>query len=201
MICYRILIKGFTRKYLIYAVLMTILTGSVLPQAWGRLDQPISDSTKNSVPSEETANRLNPQALREIHLYFSDRQMQFLFAEKRNLFCAQDEVSLGRCILTALLEGPKRGLVQTLPKGSKLKAFYITDDGTAYADFNDALARNHSGGARSELLTVFSIVNSLTLNLTKINRVQLLIDGRQHETLAGHIAISDPFKANILLIR
>ncbi len=136
-----------------------------------------------------------------VHLYFSDRQMRFLSAEKRELVCASDDVALGRCILEALIQGPQKGLIKTLPPHTELRAFYLTGDGTAYADFNDALSRNHPGGVRSELFTIFAIVNSLTLNLSNINRVQILIDGRQSETLSGHVSIADPIKANILLIR
>jgi spore germination protein GerM len=136
-----------------------------------------------------------------VHLYFSDRQMQYLTAEKRELLCDVDDVSLGKCILTTLIEGPQSNLINALPKGTTLKAFFITDDGTAYVEFNSAISRNHPGGVRSELLTVFAVVNSLTLNLSKVNRVQILIDGGLHETLAGHIVIADPYKANILLIR
>jgi spore germination protein GerM len=127
--------------------------------------------------------------------------MGFLVAEKRNLVCATDNVSLGRCILAGLMRGSQKGLVDTLPQGTQLKAFYVTGDGTAYVDFNEVLGSNLPGGVRSELFAVFSIVNSLTLNLPDVNRVQILIDGRQKETLAGHVAISDPFKANILLIK
>ncbi len=136
-----------------------------------------------------------------VHLYFADTQMRFLTAEQRELVCALDDVSLGRCILTALIEGPRRRETKVIPSGTELNAFYVTEEGTAYVDFNDVLSRNHPGGTRSELLTIFAIVNSLTLNLAKVNRVQILIDGRQQETLAGHVAISDYFKANILLIR
>ena len=138
---------------------------------------------------------------RTVHLYFSDRQMQYLLAEKRELLCDGDDLSLGQCILSALIEGPESRLVGTIPKGTELKAFFITDDGTAIADFSDAVSRNHPGGVRSELFTVYAIVNSLTLNLSNVNRVQILIDGHMQETLAGHIDLSDPFKANILLIR
>lgn len=182
-------LKYISLKHLFCLVLAMILLGWSQPLAYGQKGD--RNSGINSVLKKRKA----------VHLYFSDRHMRFLTAEKRELFCDVDDVSLGKCILTTLVEGPQRNLVNTLPKGTELKAFFITDDGTAYVEFNDLISRNHPGGVRSELLTVFAVVNSLTLNLSKVNRVQILIDGRQRETLAGHIAISDPFKANILLIR
>lgn len=177
-------------RYLFFMVLMMILLGMTQRWAWGQESE--SDKKVSSALSERSA----------VHLYFSDPEMRFLTAEKRELLCdSDDDVSLGKCILNALLEGSRRGLLQVLPQGTELKAFFITADGTAYVNFNDAVGRNHPGGGRSELFTVFAVVNSLTLNLADVNRVQILIEGRQPETLAGHIAISNPFKANILLIR
>ena len=45
------------------------------------------------------------------------------------------------------------------------------------------------------------MVNSLVLNVPQIDRVQLLIDGNQAPTLAGHIDLQIPVKADMLLIR
>jgi spore germination protein GerM len=177
----------FLAKYLFYVLLMVM--GWSPPTAMGQRAD-LNDDTKSTLSQRRT-----------VHLYFSDRQMRFLLAEKRELLCDVDDLSLGQCILSALIEGPKSRLVSTLPKGTELKAFFITDDGTAVVDFNDAISRNHPGGVHSELFTVYAIVNSLTLNLSNVNRVQILIDGHTQETLAGHSTLSDPFKANILLIR
>jgi len=186
---YQCLPRLFSLKHLRCMSVMMMLLVCLQTAAFGR--EPV-------VNREMDSQRYQRKA---VHLYFSDGEMRLLAAEKRELYCATDDVSLGRCILSALIEGPQKGLVEVLPKETQLKAFFITDDGTAYVDFNDAVSLGHPGGARCELLTVFAVVNSLTLNLTQINRVQILIDGRQRETLAGHIAISDPFKANILLIK
>ncbi len=181
--------KFFLRWCLPYFLSMLILS------VW----QPLSALGQKDF--DEKKNGANLPQRKTVHLYFADGQMHFLTAEQRELVCAPDDVSLGRCILTALIEGPRREDGKIIPKGAELNAFYLTEEGTAYVDFNDALSRNHPGGVRSELLTIFAIVNSLALNLSRVNRVQILIDGREQETLAGHVALSDHFKANILLIR
>jgi hypothetical protein len=43
-----------------------------------------------------------------------------------------------------------------------------------------------------ELASIYSVVNSLTQNVSGINRVQILIEGAEAETLAGHIDLSRP---------
>ncbi len=53
-------------------------------------------------------------------------------------------------------------------------------------------SRGHTGGSLDEALAVFAIVNALTVNLPDITAVQILIDGKEVDTLAGHIDLRHP---------
>lgn len=157
------------------------------------------------VPAEERPilgapdRQISSQAM--VHLYFGDPDNRQLKAENRSLPPTEDPTEFGRTILMALIQGPQSDLTPTLPKGTELKAFFITEDGKAYADFNAALSQNHPGGTQSELLTVYSIVNSLLLNMAQIEAVKILIAGREPETLAGHVCLQYAYNANMLLIQ
>ncbi|HEV7500454.1 MAG TPA: hypothetical protein VGQ33_10650, partial [Vicinamibacteria bacterium] len=54
--------------------------------------------------------------------------------------------------------------------------------------------------SHDELLSVYSIVNSLTVNFPAIKRVQIHFDDRPAETLAGHIDLSRPLSADMTLL-
>ena len=136
-----------------------------------------------------------------VHLYFADRENRFLIAEDRTFLHPDEPADLGRIIIKELTGGPREGLMQTIPAGTSLRAFYITQEGTAYVDLTREITEEHPGGVRSELLTIYSIVNSLILNIPEINAVKILIGGGESLTLAGHIDLRFPFKANMLLIR
>ena len=136
-----------------------------------------------------------------VHLYFVARETFFLKAEKRAVYPSEDPAAFGRVIIEALLEGSREGRVQAIPEGTTLRAIYISRDGIAYVDLSEAISENHPGGVESEMMTIYSIVNSLVLNVSKINAVKLLIGGREVETLAGHIDLRLPFRANMLLVR
>jgi spore germination protein GerM len=136
-----------------------------------------------------------------VHLYFSRRNSFFLMAEQRAVLHSDDANNLADTIVNALIKGPQKGLVKTIPADTQLNALYITSDGTCYVDLSAAIRKNHPGGSKSELLTVYSMVNSLVLNVPEVQRVQILIDGNEAPTLAGHIDLQLPFKANMLLIR
>ncbi|MFH0730138.1 MAG: GerMN domain-containing protein [Pseudomonadota bacterium] len=144
----------------------------------------------------------DPQPLQmTAHLYFATTDHTFLTAEERILPRENDPAEVGKSIVEALIEGPKRDLMRTLPKETVLKSVYVTEEGTAYVDFSDAIRKHHPGGVRMETVSIYSIVNSLILNIDRIKAVKLLIGGREAQTLAGHIDSRFPFSANMLIIR
>ena len=136
-----------------------------------------------------------------IHLYFADRNNSFLKSELRVMLQPDDPLEFGRTIVEALIKGPQKGLIRTIPVGTELRAIYIDPDDVCYVDLSESIINKHPGGTNSELLTIYSVVNSLILNVSEISRVKILIDGNEAPTLAGHINLQFPFKAHMLLIR
>ena len=82
--------------------------------------------------------------------------------------------------------------MSAIPAGTTLRALFITEGGEAYVDLSRELAAAHPGGSMNELLTVYTIVNALTVNLPAVTSVQLLVDGKEVETLAGHVDLRRP---------
>jgi len=136
-----------------------------------------------------------------VHLYFADRDNYHLISEQRVVSHSGDPVGYARSIVEALIKGPQNSLVRTLAADTELRAIYIIPDGACYVDLSQTAGKHHPGGCNSELLTIYSVVNSLILNVPEINRVKLLIDGKEAQTLAGHMDLEFPFEANMLLIR
>ena len=136
-----------------------------------------------------------------VHLYFADRNHTFLKSELRVMNRPDDPVALGKAIVEALIEGPQKGLVRTIPAGTGLSAIYIDSGNVCYIDLSAAVKAKHPGGSNSEMLTIYSVVNSLILNVSEIKQVKVLIDGNEAPTLAGHISLQYPFWAHMLLIR
>lgn len=95
--------------------------------------------------------------------------------------------------------GPEKGLMPTIPAGTEVKSINIKD-GLATVDFSGELKRAHRGGSSGELLTVYSIVNTLT-QFASVKRVQILVDGRIVDTLAGHLDISQPLERDSGMIK
>jgi spore germination protein GerM len=138
---------------------------------------------------------------REILLYFSDSEGEYLIGEKRKILKKSDMKEEARETIHELILGPKGKLIPTLPPRTKLLTLQINDAGLAKVNFNPALSKDHPGGSSAEMMTVYSIVNSLTLNFPKIKRVQILIEGKPIETIAGHLSLRQPISSKPDLIK
>jgi hypothetical protein len=77
-----------------------------------------------------------------------------------------------------------------LAPGSEVRDVYLVDPGLAVIDVNDAFADNHRSGILVEELTVASLAQTLASGIPGINRVKILVGGREREMLAGHADLS-----------
>jgi spore germination protein GerM len=206
--------KNNRKKIVVNALLILFVC---LPVDTALAERIASEQTETNKPGRrpqiiQTAPETKvPEAKSEVLLYFASPDYighnGFLVAQggysnkDRTPANPTNPVMFAKNIIQALISGPDDGLMRTLPQDTKLRALYVTDDGTAYADFSVALKDNHPGGVMAELITIYSIVNSLVLNITGIDRVKILIEGHESLTLAGHIDLQNPFTPEMLLIR
>lgn len=145
-----------------------------------------------------------PAATRHITatLYYGSEDGQFLVPVQREVLHGEGPLEQGRQIVLAQLQqAPPSPLVAAVPPGTTLRRFYVTDRGDAFVDLGPEIASNHPGGSVAELFTIYAIVNAVTANLPAIGRVQILIDGREVDTLAGHIDLRRPLQRNDTLVR
>ena len=101
-----------------------------------------------------------------------------------------DPVLRSRQLIGALTVEVPSEQQRTLPADATLLEFYLLSDGTAIADFSDALTTDTPSGILSEELAVDSIVRTLAANVQPVRRLKILIHGAGTETLAGHVDLS-----------
>jgi hypothetical protein len=119
-----------------------------------------------------------------------------LTSVERDVAYGEGAVEQARQIIQAQIAPVAEPLVSAVPPATRLRAIFITEQGEAFVDFTRDLAAGHTGGSTDEALTVYTIVNALTANLPAINSVQLLVEGKQIETLAGHVDLRRPLDKN-----
>jgi hypothetical protein len=109
---------------------------------------------------------------------------------------SSDPVLRAKQVLNTLLAGPVDAELRTLPPDAVLLAFYLLPNGTAIADFSEALATATPSGIQSEQLAVDSIARTLEANVPGVQRLKILIHGQEVETLAGHLDLTGSFLVN-----
>lgn len=103
-----------------------------------------------------------------------------------------DAVERARTIAEWQLAPPERPLISPFPAGTTLRAIYLTAAGDAFVDLSRHASAGHPGGSLDELFTVYALVNALVSNVQEIDAVQILIEGREVDTLAGHVDLRRP---------
>lgn len=87
--------------------------------------------------------------------------------------------------------------VSAIPAGTKLRTVFFTKAGEVYVDLSADLQTNHPGGTTNETLTVYALVSALTANLPAVTGVQILVEGKEVETLAGHLDLRRPIEQDL----
>ena len=134
-------------------------------------------------------------------LFYANENGDGLVGVEREVPQADDTAEQARNILDRLLEPAPAPLLQVVPEATRVRTVFLITGGTAYVDLTGEVASTHPGGSLDELLTVYAIVDALTVNLPSITGVQILIDGKEVDTLAGHVDLRRPLPANRTLIR
>ena len=89
----------------------------------------------------------------------------------------------------------------TIPRGVSLRELFITSQGVAYLDLSQELVSNHPGGSSAEELTIFSLSQTLIANFPAVKTVKIMVEGREIQTLAGHLDLTIPYGRAPLYLR
>ncbi len=141
------------------------------------------------------------QAKREVTLFFSDQEAEYLIGEKRQIRKGEDTEEGPKQLLKELIKGPRGKLLPTLPSRTRVLSIDIDEKGTATVNFDRTLTRDHPGGSSAEMMTVYSVVNSLTFNFPEIKKVQFVVEGKEIESLTGHLSLSQSISPKPDLLR
>lgn len=144
-----------------------------------------------SIPEPETSSEETPET-KTITLFFLSEQDGLLHGEEREIFSNSSLIFEIKQTIEELLVGSDNGYISPFPPESRLREVFMTEGGIVYVDFSREIQDKHLSGARAEISTVYSVVNSLAINFEPIKKVFILVDGNEKETLKGHVDISRP---------
>jgi spore germination protein GerM len=162
----------------------------------------VKTAAKIAEPSEEQARRELTQAITQnasdpvvkVKMFWTSSEDESALAPVIiQLALSKDAALRAKQVINTLLAGPVDSDLRTLPPDAALLAFYLLPDGTAVADFSEALATSTPSGIQSEQLAVDSIARTLEANVKPVKRLKILIHGQELDTLAGHVDLTQLF--------
>ena len=137
----------------------------------------------------------------ELTLYFPGEDGR-LYPERRELSAAPGSLGRARAVLDGLLAGPRdEALRAPLPSDVAIGHVVLLADGTAVVDLRSTereLPPAH--GSLGERAMIYSLVDSLLLNVEGTRQVALLWNGVQRESFSGHLDTARPLAADTSLL-
>ncbi|MSO30258.1 MAG: hypothetical protein EXQ48_04835 [Acidobacteria bacterium] len=136
---------------------------------------------------------------RKIHarLFYVNAEGTGLTSVEQEVIFGEGTVQQAKRLVEAQLATPAPPLASAIPQGTKLRTVFLTSRGEAYVDLSSELRANHPGGTTNEILTVYTLVSALTSNLPAVTGVQILVDGKEVDTLGGHLDLRRPIEQDL----
>jgi Sporulation and spore germination len=124
----------------------------------------------------------------QVKLYVLGPSGRELATETREIPLAASVQEQAKAVVELLLRRSS-----AIPSGVQLRELFITPQGVAYVDLSQELIANHPGGSSAEELTVYSLTQTLVANFPAIKTARILVEGREVQTLAGHLDLTLPY--------
>ncbi len=151
------------------------------------------DKEKETAKTEVKKEQTKKEETKEIRLkyYFPNEEgTKLLPVEKKVKVAEHDKY---KAALVELLKGATdKNMITIIPKKTRVRSVKVKD-GVATVDFSGDMVKYFVGGSTGEELMVASIVNTLT-EFSEIKAVKIIIDGKEVETIAGHMDLTAPLK-------
>jgi hypothetical protein len=186
-------------------VLLAVVT--LTAPRWSRLlmrSLPGTEEEGGAAPEPEAAATDETPAAVErqinVKLFFQSPDRRGLMIEERPVAFSSDLARQLHAVVTELVKGSRGGLGPTLAPETRVLHVFFSARGVAYVDLSKEATAAQPGGSEAELVTVYSVVNSLAANFPAVKRVQILIEDRPVPTLAGHVDLTRPLRPDMTLL-
>ena len=153
-------------------------------------------SPVGAIGKSDIADDSTTENTQMVKLYFSNKDATSLVCERRNIALVDN--NLEKSIVTELIKGPvDPKLNTTVPTGTNVLSIE-TKEGICFVNLSDEFVSKHSGGSSAEVMTIYSVVNSLT-ELENVYKVQFLVGGKKLDVYK-HMMLSEPFERDETVI-
>ena len=160
-------------------------------------DEPAAEEAR---PAREDEGAARAERTINVKLFFQAADRPGLVIEERPVTFSTDLSRQLRGVVEELVHGSKIGLGPTLAPDTKVLDVFVTARGIAYVDLSQEVVAGHPGGSEAERMTIYSVVNTLSTSFPAVKRVQILVEDKPAQTLAGHIDLTRPLPPDMTVL-
>lgn len=134
-----------------------------------------------------------PVPMKAATLLWPGRDAVGLVPRETQIFATREPADQARQVVGFLLGAPPdESVVAPFPAGTKLTSLFVDSRGIAYVSLSREAVDGAPGGSAWEQLAVHSLVGSLTRAVPQVRRAQILVEGKEIESLTGHLDLRGP---------
>ncbi|HMK49088.1 MAG TPA: GerMN domain-containing protein [Thermodesulfovibrionales bacterium] len=177
-----------TKKVLGIILLVSLFLGGVIGGYF--YFSRVASNGKSQAENEGMSQK--PEDLFSLRIYYPVRD--HLQVEERRLPRRTAPLAIAEATVEQYLKGPVDSKTSSIPRDTKILGIYKGADRILYVDLSDDLRRNFSGDALTEFLLLKGLYQSIIANVEDVADVKVLIEGKELETLGGHLYLMYPLK-------
>jgi hypothetical protein len=162
----------------VICIVLTLLVSSLIT-AWYQKNT--ASSSPGMIVSREGAEYVN------IRVFYPSPQG--LVPEEREVEKSDLKMFMVEAAVNEYFKGPTGDASSSVPEGTKLLAILQGSDGTVYLNISHEFRSRFKGDAYGEFLLLRGLYESVMSNAGDVNGLKLLIEGKEVETIGGHISL------------
>ena len=166
----------------------------VKPDTKPETPKPSPENEKTAPKPDEKQSTVDKPAKESmsVKVYYPDDSGMKLVEVEREIVI-DDSTNKYIAAVETLLEDPAEdNLTKIFPNNAAIRSVKVAD-GLAVVDLDGSLLKSFVGGSTGEEFLIGSVVDTLT-NFPEVKRVKFLVDGKEIETLSGHMDLSTPLE-------
>ena len=175
-----------TRRIVVMLAALLLVAAGIAIYAW-RLHKRLAVEEARLTTQQQTVAPPANGPTAKVTLFLASDENATLYKKQISIPLPAERSEQARSILRTLFGTYlQSGSPHPIGAGADVRDVYLLNDGSAVVDTNAAFADAHPSGVLAEELTITSIVATLNANDAKINRVKIIVNGAERDTLAGH---------------
>jgi spore germination protein GerM len=185
------------RKIVVWGVSVLLLCGLAAGGGYYFFHNFTITKQQKSSPQTESPESLNGQQVDAIRIMLHYPVGSHLEVSEKTIPRRIRTSSIAEAVIEEYFKLPVNAADSIIPANVKLLGLYRDAMQILYVDLSDEVRRNFHADALSEYLLLKGLFETVVSNVPDIQDVKVLVEGKEIETLGGHVLLRYPLKNTV----